>query len=251
LAESEEPYWAVKSALSKLEIPKKELRVLEVGCGLGYLTYALIKEGYNATGLDISQNAIDEAIKTYGNYYICANVMDYTDQNKKLFDVVILTEVIEHVEEPIIFLKSLTNLLSKRGIIILTTPNKTIFPTNNIWKTDLPPIHLWWFSEDSMQYIANKINANIHFIDFTNYYKKKPGFCDVKKQTKIQEISHFFSSDGKVIETIISRNKLRSIIVKISFVKRVYNILNPNRYMCGKRGGNLGVVFTFDKSLDK
>jgi len=250
LSESEEMYWAIKSVLTGLEIPKDKLRVIEIGCGLGYLTYSLIKEGYCAMGLDISQNAINEAIKNYGNNYICADVMEYADKNKKTFDVVILTEVIEHIEEPVAFLKSITDLLTERGLIILTTPNKTIFPASTVWRTDLPPVHLWWFSEKSIKYIANEINTNVEFVDYTKYYKNKPGYCNVKRQ-KIKEQKHIFTSNWEIIgdyTTLQTEEKKPAKKNKLPFFKRIVNIFDPKRYVVyGKRGSILGVVLTQKK----
>jgi 2-polyprenyl-3-methyl-5-hydroxy-6-metoxy-1,4-benzoquinol methylase len=249
LAESEETYWSVKSVLSKVSAPKKTLKIIEVGCGLGYLTYALISDGYNAVGMDISQNAVNEAIKNFGKHYICANVMEYAVQHKESYDIVILTEVIEHIEEPVAFLKSLMSLLNKsnESQIILTTPNKTIYSANIIWNTDLPPVHLWWFSEDSMRFIASKINANVQFIDFRDYYhKNKKKYYKRKKQRNIREIKHTFSSDGKIIEqfdNLPHHRKLYSILAKIPLLKYIYCKINPNRFVSGKRGWILGTVF--------
>jgi 2-polyprenyl-3-methyl-5-hydroxy-6-metoxy-1,4-benzoquinol methylase len=245
LAESEEMYWSVRNALLKISKPKDTLNIIEVGCGLGYLTYALIKGGYNAIGLDISQNAIDEAIKNFGNHYVCANIMEYAVQHKESYDVVILTEVIEHVEEPIIFLQSLMSLLNTNGQIILTTPNKTIYPANIVWNTDLPPVHIWWFSEDSMHFIATKINARVQFIDFSVYYSKTHGYCEIKHQNNIKKIKHAFSTDGKIIKRFDKgkqQSKFRSIIAKIPFVKYFYTKINSNYYVYGKRGSVLGTI---------
>jgi 2-polyprenyl-3-methyl-5-hydroxy-6-metoxy-1,4-benzoquinol methylase len=247
LMKSEEMYWAVGNALSKITKPKEELKIIEVGCGLGYLTYALTKAGYNTTGLDISQNAIDEAIKNFGNNYVCDNVTDYAVKHEKSYDIVILTEVIEHIEAPVDFLQFLVCLLKEKGQILLTTPNKTIYSTGIVWNTDLPPIHLWWFSEDSMRYIAGKINAEVHFINFSSYYKRKYGCCIINGQKNIQEIKHVFNSEGIVIS---KRKKGRSFIIIPSFLKRLYSKLNSNRYVYGKRGGVLGVIFNVNFHKD-
>ena len=32
----------------------------------------------------------------------------------------------------------------------LTTSNEDFFPPGTLWATDLPPIHFWWFSEESI-----------------------------------------------------------------------------------------------------
>ena len=81
LAETSETYWGVREFLSGSGIKKESLKILEIGSGLGYLTYSLNKENYNAIGLDISQTAVDHAIETFGNHYICADLFDYARLN--------------------------------------------------------------------------------------------------------------------------------------------------------------------------
>ena len=50
---------------------------MEVGCGLGYLTYALDKSQFNVTGIDISNKAIELAIKRFGNLYFNDTLESY------------------------------------------------------------------------------------------------------------------------------------------------------------------------------
>jgi SAM-dependent methyltransferase len=251
LSQSEETYWGVKRVLEQDAAAKKSLRIIEIGCGLGYLTYSLVQDGYCAVGLDISQNAIDEASKNFGSYYICADISQYAEQHKGAYDIAILTEVIEHVENPISFLKSAMLLISNDvhggGKIVLTTPNKTIYAKNIAWETDLPPVHFWWFSEDSMRYIAGKLNAEVQFVDFSDYYKENSTrYIDVKRGRNTQEIKHVFGRNGEVvINNNVNNNKLssklRSFVAKLPFAKHFYHKIKRS-YISGKRGWVLGVV---------
>jgi 2-polyprenyl-3-methyl-5-hydroxy-6-metoxy-1,4-benzoquinol methylase len=50
LAGTEEAYWVIDNAL-KPDIGKKDLKILECGCGMGYLTYFLHKVGFNIRNL--------------------------------------------------------------------------------------------------------------------------------------------------------------------------------------------------------
>jgi SAM-dependent methyltransferase len=182
LAESEleSTYWGIREHLSKKQV-KSAYKIIEIGSGLGYLTYSLNKEGYNAIGMDISSEAVNKARENFGETYVCADLAEYAKFHKEEYDFVILTELIEHVENPIIFLKYCMQMLKNRGEIILTTPNKTIFSKKIVWNTDLPPVHIWWFSEESMRYIAAEINATVEFIDYTNYFKNKSAYIDTNK----------------------------------------------------------------------
>lgn len=109
LAEMEEAYWGIRDVLfNKLKI-SQNTRILEVGCGLGYLTYSLNKAGINTMGIDISAEAISYAKSKYGRWYECADIDEYVLNHTGEFDVIILTEVVEHVRE--------TSLLKLGGII--------------------------------------------------------------------------------------------------------------------------------------
>ena len=61
-------------------------------------------------------------------------------------------------------------LLKNEGAILLTTPNKSLHDPNAYWKTDNPPVHLWWLSENSMRQIAIREKLQIEFWDFSEYY---------------------------------------------------------------------------------
>jgi SAM-dependent methyltransferase len=245
LSESEEAYWGIKNTLSKSTSSKESLDIIEVGSGLGYLTYALIHDGYRTTGLDISQRAVDGATNTFGEHYICADVFEYSVKHKEAYDVVILTEVIEHVDEPVEFLKSLMLMLKKGGQIILTTPNKTIYPEHIIWQTDSPPVHLWWFSESSMKYIASRINADVRFVDYTGYYRKKYCSIDIQKQRKGRSIA-FNSQEDIVMKPVSISEKARHLGKQIPYArlcyKKVISKIN-HHYICRKSGYTLGVIF--------
>jgi SAM-dependent methyltransferase len=241
LSQKEEMYWAVRHSLS--EIKDKTMKIMEVGCGLGYLTYSLVKEGYDVVGLDISKNAVDEAIKTFGSYYICADVFEYALEHQNLYDVVILTEVIEHLNEPIEFLKSIMLMLKQGGRIIITTPNKTVFPPDVSWATELPPVHLWWFTEDSMKFMATKINANVSFIDFSDFYKRKPCMIEVNKFINKHP---YLNKDGELINIPEENGKFRSFLAGIPLLRLLYvkiKSANSKTYVCQKRGPVIGAIF--------
>ena len=53
LAKSEPTYFGVAEFFNKFKIPR-DAKILEIGSGLGYLTYALRKSGYNARAIELS-----------------------------------------------------------------------------------------------------------------------------------------------------------------------------------------------------
>lgn len=187
-------YWSVVYALRNM-ICMDNGEILEVGCGYGYLTYALNKAGYNIKGLDVSESAINQAKKSFGDYYLCKDLFEYAKLHPESVDLVILTEVIEHVEKPIGFLEALTKMISPGGSIILTTPNKSFYPVDVIWSGDNPPVHCWWFSEDSIKYIADSLNLSTRFLDYSNSYQVSMSHYNQKPAIN----PYVFDAEGKPI----------------------------------------------------
>ena len=101
------------------------LRVLDVGCGNGsQLALPLARNGFHVTGVDTDARSIEHARQLAASEtnvsYICGRVEDLRDQP---FDVVILSEVLEHLKEPGVLLLASAEHVSKDGIMIVTVPN--------------------------------------------------------------------------------------------------------------------------------
>jgi SAM-dependent methyltransferase len=174
LADSEECYWAVASTLQTDDGPSHRGTVLDIGSGMGYLTYALRKAGYAATGLELNPAAVDAAIARYGPHFRQGNLLDYAENALERFDYVVMTEVIEHVEQARAFVASALRLLSKGGKLIITTPNKTFCREQVLWDTDPPPVHLWWFSEKSLRTLSRELGCEAALMDFSGFRSPYP-----------------------------------------------------------------------------
>lgn len=88
--------------------------VLDVGCGNGALTYDVTKKAKNVLGIDMNENNISIAKADYSREnvnYIYGNAL--TDLPDKTFDVIILSNVLEHIDKRIEFLRSLKEIAPK------------------------------------------------------------------------------------------------------------------------------------------
>lgn len=197
ITEVEDVYNSVYSCIKEYSEKLKEPKILELGSGLGYFTYGLKKSGYDITGLDISKDAVEKAIKAYGEHYICADLFKYSEKNQEKYDIVIMTEVIEHISEPDEFLKAIKKILKKGGIVIITTPNKGAYPKNFVWYTDFPPIHLWWFSKESLKKIGQVTGyKNVSFYNIFNLKNAEKVFYNPREEQRKSE--YIFAKDGKI-----------------------------------------------------
>jgi len=103
----------------------ESVQILEIGCGNGcYLSYPLSLMGYSVLGLDPHQPSIELAQKSYRSdncEFRCCRVEDIPESQK--FSCVILSEVIEHLDDPGAMIRSAAARVAPGGILIITTPN--------------------------------------------------------------------------------------------------------------------------------
>jgi len=109
--------------------PLKNIRILDIGCGGGLLSEPLSRMGASVVGIDASNKNIEvaklHAKKSGLNInYICASPESM--QNKTKFDVILNMEIVEHVEDLNLFLKTCSQLLKKDGLMFVATINKTL-----------------------------------------------------------------------------------------------------------------------------
>lgn len=103
---------------------KATSKVLDIGCGNGNISLALGSLGFNVRGIDVDATSIQTATNT--NTF--ANVaFEVADANKFTitdeYDVVICSEVLEHLTHPQELVQSAYRILKPGGIMIVTVPN--------------------------------------------------------------------------------------------------------------------------------
>jgi SAM-dependent methyltransferase len=232
----------------------RETRILEAGSGLGYLTFALAQAGYDARGIDISGVAVDNAIATFGELFARADVVDYVAQRPRSFDVVVMTELVEHVPEFETLIDAGLKGLRPGGELLVTTPNKSSYAKDAIWATENPPVHLWWFSEDSMRAVASRLGCSVEFVDFTEFnraHQRPNGFVEGRRQRTVPFFTPVLDSNGGVNvsrETPLSvRETLRIGLERLGLAESLL-ALRHRRYIrshgTSHRRFNMCAVFT-------
>lgn len=96
------------------------LKVLEIGCGTGYLLSRLRSLGAECTGIEPGEHG-QHGAKKYG--VTIYNDFFPTEKIKDHFDIIIFCSVLEHIEEPITFLAQVKSLLKPGGTILLGVPD--------------------------------------------------------------------------------------------------------------------------------
>ena len=115
---------------------RKDIKILELGCGSGYLLEFLKLEGFtNTYGLDISEQQIQKA-KSKGLNVDVGNIFEFFKTNTTKYDVVFALDFVEHFYkyELLDLFTGINNILDNNGILILQTPNgQGLFAGRNIY----------------------------------------------------------------------------------------------------------------------
>lgn len=156
--------------------------ILDFGCGNGYMyewIKCLCKGKVSYTGADTSDASIDYLQKTYGEDIQCIHI-----DNLPLacageqFDIILATEVIEHVYDDILEtdMKEWKRVLREGGKLILTTPNNEDLEKSMIYCPNCDCKHHKWqhvrkWTKDSLKEYVEKHGFKVVFCKETMLYQ--------------------------------------------------------------------------------
>lgn len=100
-------------------------RILDVGCGNGVISRHLGRIGFNVLGIDVSEKAIATAnsITPMPNVQFIRMGAEELVASGVLYDAIICSEVLEHLNNPDMLLQVLRTCLADHGKLIVTVPN--------------------------------------------------------------------------------------------------------------------------------
>ena len=150
----------------------KAKSVLDIGCvgqdknlnNPDWLHGKILKVATSIVGVDIDKEGIDQ-LKKQG-------LSVFTEKEIKekgvKYQVILMADVIEHVNDPVSFLSDYSALLNDDGIFIITTPNATRISNSTglllINHFSVNPEHTFWFCSKTIVEVANR--AGLKFKDF-------------------------------------------------------------------------------------
>jgi 2-polyprenyl-3-methyl-5-hydroxy-6-metoxy-1,4-benzoquinol methylase len=97
-----------------LENINKNDQVIDIGSGSGLISFEISKKAKNVTGIEIDSKKVESAKTKFHNKnlkYLAGDATSYPFKEK--FDVIVLSNVLEHIDDRIKFLKSIHKLSSK------------------------------------------------------------------------------------------------------------------------------------------
>ncbi len=153
-------------------LPNHKGKALDVGCGTGRVTIELAKRGFEVEGVDIEPRTIRIAKKIAEESKINCNfsVSDFTLQNNirdNYYDLVVCSEVIEHISNYTQILSNIYCSLKKGGTFILTVP----YDPKKFSELDTYGGHLRRFSYQQIKEDLKKFNILKYKITGFPFYR--------------------------------------------------------------------------------
>jgi 2-polyprenyl-3-methyl-5-hydroxy-6-metoxy-1,4-benzoquinol methylase len=121
---------------------RRDLRVLEVGCGAGWLCDSLTRYG-SLTATDLSNHVLQRAAKRLPDVRFIAGDFMSLDFDSSGYDVIVSLEVLSHVADQPAFIKKISSLLRPGGLLMLATQNRPQLERNDIPNPKPGQIRLW------------------------------------------------------------------------------------------------------------
>ena len=187
----------------------KNCTVLEIGAYygvLGKLIQPLVKE---YTGLELSKHASDYSKNNSNLNIINQSIEEYSKNNKK-YDIIIMTDVIEHLDKPFELLSLIEKSLNKNGKLILSTFNfdslfSKIMGKNYPW---IIPMHKYYFSNTTLK------NA---------LTESKLELFDIQNDTRIISLEYLLQKFNILAPSF---NFIFNFFLKFNFIKKIQIRIN-------------------------
>lgn len=109
--------------------------VIELGCHVGFNSILWAQQGLSCIGVDFSSTLIEEANRRRDEQskdtkdrlrFICADILDLSTEELGLFDTVVLTEVLEHVPDPLPILEKAVEFMHGQSKLYVSAPDRRV-----------------------------------------------------------------------------------------------------------------------------
>jgi SAM-dependent methyltransferase len=140
-----------RAVLDRVERVRDRGTLLDVGCGPGLLLDEARARGWTTIGVEPSAWASGEARKR--GLDVRSEDLGAVDIAAGSVDAIVTADVIEHVHDPLAFLRRISELLTDEGVVFIATPDvgSVIARVLRRWWWSIIPNHLWFFSRTTLR----------------------------------------------------------------------------------------------------
>jgi SAM-dependent methyltransferase len=149
---------------------KKPGRVLEVGCGQGFMLAVLKDLGWDVYGIERNEQAARVAANLADTDIFINGFLEVPDTAR--YELIILFQVLEHMEDPYTLLSECEKHLAPGGKIVISVPNFASWQAEIMgerWFHLDPPRHLFHFSPATLKCLLQRAGLVMKSISFVSW----------------------------------------------------------------------------------
>jgi 2-polyprenyl-3-methyl-5-hydroxy-6-metoxy-1,4-benzoquinol methylase len=145
--------------------------VLEIGCGMGHLLFQLKQKGFECFRVDPSNFATSYARTNLG-LNVISGMLDYNTLPEKRFDIIILSDVVEHIYNINSLMELVTFYLTDSGRVVILTGNSNSWYAKvcgKRWLYFFSWEHVSFFNKHSIKYLFNNHSLSLTYFKTTRH----------------------------------------------------------------------------------
>lgn len=191
---------------NQTKINKKKVKILDVASGTGFVASKVEQKGYQLVVSDRSKTALRILRKKFKT--VLSIDLPESIKTREKFDVILVLDVLEYIENDYLALRNIKKLLKKNGVIIITVPAFEF-----LWsQKDIRVEHKRRYIKFSLKRLINESSLNIRYISYYNFLLFVPALI--------------YSLSNKNKEIIPRYNHLQNLIFQKIFSLEIPIILN-------------------------
>jgi len=190
-------------------IKTEKLRILEIGCGVAGRADGFISAGHSYVGIDLEKRFVEYA-KSRGVAVYCVDFLDF--ESDYLYDVILCSQVLEHINDLQRFIGRVKKFLKPNGIFQCDVPNhdsvvSSYFKMNNATRRNRygaieAPFHLYGHTPGSLRVLMKR-----HFTS-VKIFTVMPDDKEWGQATRLP----FYWSPIKIVSRILNRESLVCVL---------------------------------------
>lgn len=156
-------YKRSKEIIKRIKKYKYTGRLLEIGSSYGFFLKTAKDKGFDVYGVEISPDAVNYSLKKFG-LQVFKGTFTNTLFPSSNFDVVVMIDVFEHLNNPRKEFQNVSRVLKRAGLLVIQVPNFESFMAKiagQKWNWLLIPLHLFHFSPHSLEKFIKSQNFKI------------------------------------------------------------------------------------------